>query len=158
MIKKTKYLIITAFSAVCVYNAAAQTTTNSPYSRFGVGELKGTYLPQNTSMGNLAYGISTTGVYNNINIANPASYSQIRLTAFDVGIGGNIQTLKRDNLSENSFNANLSHLAIAIPVSKKSALSFGILPYSVLGYSFRQSVDVGQETTSGDAIIADHVY
>ena len=159
MIRKTKkYILAAALLATSWSSVNAQGTINSPYSKFGIGNLQGTYLPQNTSMGNLAYGISTTGVYNNINIANPASYSQIKLTTFDVGIGGNIQTLKRDNLSENSFNANLSHLAIAIPVSKKSALSFGLLPYSVLGYSFRESVDVGQETSSGDAIIADHVY
>ncbi|RRN76836.1 hypothetical protein EIM50_22660, partial [Pseudoxanthomonas sp. SGD-10] len=157
MIKKTKYLIITAFSAVCVYNAAAQTTTNSPYSRFGVGELKGTYLPQNRSLGNLAYGISTVGVYNNINIANPASYSQLRLTAFDIGVNVNAQTLKRDNLSENSFNANLGHLAIAVPVSKKSALSFGLLPYSTYGFGYKQQATVST-AQNGEEIIADHVY
>ncbi len=158
MIKRTKYLIITAFAAVCVYNASAQTITNSPYSRFGVGDIKGTHLPQNRSMGNLAYGISTVGVYNNINIANPASYSQLRLTAFDVGVNVNLQTLKRDNLSENSFNANLGHLAIAVPVSKKSALSFGLLPYSTLGFSYKQETIVVPATADDEAVIADHFY
>lgn len=152
MIRKTnKYIFIFAFFAFAAVNAAAQSIINSPYSKYGVGNLQGTYLPQNRSMGNLAYGISSVGVYNNINIANPASYSQIRLTAFDFGLGGGVQSLKRDNQVENSFNASLEHLAIAIPVSKKSALSFGLLPYSVFGYSYKQTVGL-------DTLSADHVY
>ncbi|ADY53752.1 hypothetical protein Pedsa_3216 [Pseudopedobacter saltans DSM 12145] len=152
MIKQTKkYILSAALLAVSVISVSAQGTINSPYSKYGIGNLQGTYLPQNTSMGNLAYGISTTGVYNNINIANPASYSQLRLTAFDIGFGANIENLKRDNLDQNSFNANLAHIAIAVPVSKKSALSFGLLPYSILGYSYRQEVKM-------DTLTADHVY
>lgn len=152
MIKKTnKYFLAVAIAAISICNTFAQTNTNSPYSKFGVGNIHGQFLPQNRAMGNLAYGISSVGIYNDINVANPASYSQLKLTAFDIGLNTSMQSLKRDNLSENSFNANLGHLAIAVPVSKKSALSFGLLPYSILGYGNKQEVIV-------DNIAVDHIY
>ncbi|RYF10614.1 MAG: hypothetical protein EOO42_22370 [Flavobacteriales bacterium] len=156
MIKTQSFFLTLALIAGFAYNSSAQSTINSPYSQFGVGNIKGSYLPQNRSMGNLAIGVSSIGAYHNINIANPASYSQLRLTVFDVGLSADIQTLNRNSLSENSFNANLSHLAIAVPVTKRSALSFGILPYSNLGYSYKQEATV--ETTADGPIIVDQVY
>lgn len=158
MIKTKSFLLTLACIAGFVYTSTAQTTTNSPYSRFGVGNIKGSYLPQNRSMGNLAVGISSIGAYHNINIANPASYSQLRLTVFDVGASLEAQSLKRNSQKENSFNANLSHLTFAVPVSKKSALSFGILPYSNLGYSYKQEAVVETDPADGQSIIADHIY
>lgn len=116
--------------------AMAQSTINSPYSRYGVGNLSGSYLPQNTAIGKLAYGISSVGGYFNINISNPASYSQIRLTTFDVGARYTNQKLANNSLSEKSFNASLNHFLIAVPITKKSAMSFGLAPYSNLGYKY----------------------
>lgn len=158
MIRTKSFFLTLALIATFAYNSTAQSTTNSPYSQFGVGNITGSYLPQNRSMGNLSIGVSSIGAYNNINIANPASYSQIRLTVFDVGVTADVQALNRNSLSERSFNANLSHLAFAVPVSKKSALSFGILPFSNLGYSYKQEVTVIGETADDPALIVDQIY
>ncbi|HEX7366310.1 MAG TPA: hypothetical protein VF273_04395 [Pelobium sp.] len=130
----------------------AQSTINSPYSKYGVGNLKGAYLPQQQAIGNLAYGISTVGAYQNLNISNPASYANLRLTVFDIGVSTFSQTLNKGNLSETSFNGSLSHLALGIPVSKKSALSIGLLPYSNLGYQFKNS------DQKVDTFSVDHIY
>jgi hypothetical protein len=135
MIKLQKYYFTLVLLAMCLV-AMAQSTTNSPYSKFGLGTLKGAYLPQNKGMGNLAFGISSFGGYQNINISNPASYAQIRITTFDIGASGEIQNLNKGGVSEKGFNGALSHLTFAVPVTKKSALSFGLVPYSNLGYSF----------------------
>lgn len=134
-----------------VTSAMAQSTTNSPYSKFGVGTIKGSYLPQNIGMGNLAFGISSYGGYQNINISNPASYSQIRLTTFDIGAAGEVQSLNKGSLTEKGFNAALSHINFAIPITKKSALSFGLLPYSNLGYQFTNNALV-------DTLNVEHIY
>lgn len=125
-----------------VINVNAQSTTNSPYSKFGVGNIKGSYLPQFKAMGNLAYGISSFGGYQNINVSNPASYSQIRLTTFDVGAAADFQNLSKGNLSEKSFNSALSHFTFAVPVTKTSAFSFGLLPFSNLGYQSQNTIKV----------------
>ena len=151
MITNKKYILAFSFIILLVNGTLAQSTTNSPYSKFGVGNLRGSYLPQNRAIGNLAFGISTIGGYQNINVSNPASYSHIRLTTFDVGAYTNSQTLSRGNASEKSFNGSLNHLNLAIPVTKKSALSFGLLPYSNFGYQFKNSARV-------DTFAVDQLY
>ncbi len=125
------------------FSAAAQNTSSSPYSRFGLGDLKAALLPQNKALGGLSMGLRKFGPYSNINLSNPASYSAITLTTFDIGVTTDLRQLSKTNISENSFNALLSHITIGIPVSSKSALSFGILPYSQRGYQFRNSGTVG---------------
>lgn len=147
--KKYFFAFTVIFAIAC--NAMAQSTINSPYSKYGVGNLKGSYLPQNRAIGNLGYGISTVGAYQNLNISNPASYSNLRLTVFDIGASTYVQTLNKGGASETSLNASLSHLAMGIPVSKKSALSFGLLPYSNLGYNFKNSNEM-LDTFSVDRI------
>jgi hypothetical protein len=142
MIIIKKFTILTFAICILSLGAMAQPTVNSPYSKFGVGNITGSYLPQNKGFGNLAYGISSYGGYQNVNISNPASYSKIRLTVFDVGARSVVQKLSRNNDSEDSFNGSLNHLIIAVPVSKTSALSFGILPYSNLGYQFNNPAKV----------------
>ncbi|MEO5911375.1 MAG: hypothetical protein ABIP95_10835 [Pelobium sp.] len=151
MIINKKYILGFAFLLLLALNVNAQSTTNSPYSKFGIGNLKGSYLPQFRAIGNLAYGISTIGGYQNINVSNPASYSQIRLTVFDVGASANLQSLNKGSLSERGFNSSLSHLTFAVPITKKSGLSIGLLPYSNLGYEFTN-------TTTVDTFKVNQVY
>jgi hypothetical protein len=44
--------------------------------------------------------------------------------------------MSRDGASQTNASFNLSHINFAIPVSQKSALSFGLMPYSSVGYRF----------------------
>lgn len=121
-------------------SAAAQVTNSSPYSQFGLGDLKGSFLPQNRAMGGLSMGIRKPGLYDNINLANPASYSSIELTTFDIGASMDLRKLSKSGVSgKNQFNSTLSHITFGIPVNKFSAISFGLVPYSDLGYQFKNS-------------------
>ena len=149
MIKNFKHAFV-AFLLLATISASSQTTSSSPYSQFGLGDLKGSLLPQNRSMGGIAMGIRKPGAYNNVNLANPASYSAIQLTTFDVGAYTGLRQLSNSSASENSFNATLSHIVFGIPVTRKSALSFGLLPYSEAGYQYKNSKTV--DTTKVDYI------
>jgi hypothetical protein len=142
MIKIFKNILFAAILFASA-SAGAQNTSSSPYSQFGLGDLKASLLPQNKGIGGLSNGFRKPGPYSNINIANPASYSAIQLTTFDIGATTDFRQLSRTGISENSFNANLSHIAIGIPVSPKSAMSFGILPFSQKGYQYKTSGEVG---------------
>ena len=123
-----------------VLQAAAQTTSSSPYSQFGLGDLKGSFLPQNRAMGGISMGIRKPGLYDNINLSNPASYSTLELTTFDIGASMDLRKLSKSGISgKNDFNSTLSHITFGIPVSKFSALSFGLVPYSDLGYKFQNA-------------------
>ena len=122
---------------VAILPAGAQITSSSPYSQFGLGDLKGSLLPQNRAMGGLSQGIRKPGLYDNINLANPASYSSLELTTFDVGASMDIRNLRKNGISgKNQLNSTLSHINFGIPVNRFSALSFGLVPYTDLGYQF----------------------
>ncbi|WP_316796846.1 hypothetical protein [Pedobacter agri] len=149
MYKRINY-IAAILVLVCGLGVQAQVTTSSPYSRYGLGNIKGSLLPQLRAMGGISTAVNSITGFNNINMQNPASYSSITLTTIDVGMSAGLTSLSRNNLSETSFNSTFSHLAFAIPVNRKSALSFGILPYSDLGYSYRNTVKI--DTTSVDQL------
>ena len=132
-------------------SASAQNTSSSPYSQFGLGDLKSSLLPQNKAIGGLSNGFRKPGPYSNINLSNPASYSAIQLTTFDIGATTDLRQLSKTDISENSFNAILSHITIGVPVSRRSALSFGILPFSQTGYQYKSS-----GTVAGSKV--DYIY
>ncbi|PYF75509.1 porin family protein [Pedobacter nutrimenti] len=153
MYKKISY--ITALMVVLAsITVEAQITTQSPYSKFGVGNIKGMLLPQLKAMGGISTGVyKPYDFYNNtINMQNPASYAGIGLTTIDIGLSTNLVTLKSGSIKENNFNATLSHFAIGIPVNSHSAMSFGILPYSETGYQFTNRLDLGNGQQ------ADYIY
>lgn len=139
MIKIFKNIFFLFLFALSLY-ATAQVTSSSPYSQFGLGDLSGSLLPQNRAMGGLSMGIRKPGVYDNINLANPASYSTLELTTFDVGASMDIRKLSKGGISgKTQFNSTLSHITFGVPVNKSSAVSFGLVPYSDLGYQFMSS-------------------
>jgi hypothetical protein len=129
--------------------AQSTATTSSPYSQYGLGTLNDALLPQTRAMGGIAAAINKISGYNTINIVNPASYSAINLTTIDIGLYGNISTLKRGDITgKSNGNFRLSHFNFAAPVSKHSALSFGLVPYSELGYNYRNTSKIDTNTVN----------
>jgi len=142
MIKYTKFFI-TFLLAVGALGARSQSTqtTSSPYSRYGLGDLSPGVLPQNMGMGGIATATNRINGYMTINPLNPSSYSQIRIMAIDAGLYGNRVTFNQNNqASKTDANFSISHITFAVPITKKSAISFGLLPYSQLGYNYNQSI------------------
>jgi len=126
-------------------NIFAQSITSSPYSQFGLGLISGSQLPQNRSLGGLSAGLRNPSAYNSLNIANPASYSSVRITTFDAGVYLGNGFLSKGTNKETTFDASLNHLTFGVPVTKKSALGFGLVPYSSKGYSFSNPATVGSD-------------
>ncbi|WP_443936909.1 hypothetical protein [Pedobacter sp. MW01-1-1] len=141
MYKRINY--ITALLAfVSVLSVKAQVTTESPYSRYGLGNIKGSLLPNLRAMGGISTAVNKVTGFNYINMQNPASYSSINLTTADIGIAGEITNLSKGSQQESSFNGSFGHIAFGIPISKRSAMSFGLLPYSEVGYSYSNPTKV----------------
>ncbi|MDB5087934.1 MAG: hypothetical protein JWR09_1928 [Mucilaginibacter sp.] len=141
MIKYTRFFIIILL-AVSAFGAKAQSTatTSSPYSRYGLGDIDPSILPQNRAMGGIATAINKINNFNTINVLNPASYGFINYTTFDVGLYSNIVNLSQTGqTSVSNANFRLSHINFAVPVSRRSALSFGLMPYSEMGYNYKQT-------------------
>jgi hypothetical protein len=160
MIKFTK-LFITFLLALIVFQARSQSTatTSDPYSRFGLGALNSQALPQTIGMGGLGAAINNFSGYFNLNPVNPASYGSLRLTVIDIGIYGSSLTLNQTGQSSQS-NANfrLDHVAFAFPVTKHSALSFGLQPYSELGYNYKTTQKGFGTSSPADTNAVNYIY
>src|SRR5687768_14226502 len=115
MYKKINYIAAVLILLASI-SAKAQITTQSPYSRYGLGNIKGSMLPQYRAMGGISTAINKPTLYSNINMQNPASYTGIAMTTLDIGMSGAFTTLKRDGAQEKSYNSTLSHLALAFPL------------------------------------------
>ena len=159
MIKYTRFFI-TLLLAVSSFAAFAQSTatTSSPYSRYGIGDIDPQLMPQNIGMGGIGVATNRISSFNNINIVNPASYGAINLTTIDIGIYSNFLTLSQTGAaSQKNSNFRLSHVAFAIPVTKRSALSFGLVPYSERGYNYKTTVK-GNGAIPADTNLTNYTY
>jgi hypothetical protein len=150
MYKKINY-IAAVLVLLTSMSVTAQVTTQSPYSRYGIGNIKGSVLPQLRAMGSISTAVFKPNGYSNINMQNPASYAGINLTTVDIGMSAGITQLKKGDQSEQSFNATISHVALAFPVSRRSALSFGLMPYSELGYDFQSKATLSSSDPTNPA-------
>ncbi|WPU99725.1 hypothetical protein SNE26_27305 [Mucilaginibacter sp. cycad4] len=161
MIKYTRFFI-TLLLAVAAFSAHAQSTatSSSPYSRYGIGDIDPQLMGQNIGMGGIAVATNKIGFFNNINVINPASYGAVNLTTIDVGLYANFLNLSQTgSASQKNSNFRLNHIAFAIPTSKRSALSFGLLPYSERGYNYKKSVSkLGTSGSPADTNVTNYSY
>jgi len=150
MIRYSRALTVLLLS-VAATSAMAQSTatTSSPYSKYGLGLLTPTLLPQNVAMGGIGVATNAINGYNNVNTLNPAANTSLKYTVIDVGMYGNFVKLSKTGVADQSnSNFRLSHVAIGVPISKNSGLSFGLMPYSELGYQYTQTLKRGYGTSS----------
>ena len=112
----------------------AQQTTSSPYSRFGLGDLKSQFSPVFNSLGGGGYAISNSKI---INPYSPASYSAFEANSFlfSTGFNNEITDIQSGSQNQTVNNVSLSHIIFGFPINKKIGASFGIIPYSNIGYA-----------------------
>jgi long-subunit fatty acid transport protein len=155
--KATKFifLYITLFISFLSTNVFAQGTGNSPYSRIGIGDL----IYNNGFSYN--HGLSGVGsAYRNaafINLQNPALLPGLQSSKddsnatstvkIDVGLTGQYRVIANAATSEDFFGANLSHIALSFPVSKRWASAIAVMPYSVAQHSFTYTTKVTGDST-----------
>ncbi|MBT8232153.1 MAG: hypothetical protein HKO66_05875 [Saprospiraceae bacterium] len=151
MLKKIAFFLIFFIPLV----AFCQPKDNSPYSRFGIGDIVDRNFMSSQFMGGL--GASYKDPFQ-INIVNPASLSYLSSTTFDIGVFAENSGL-RDGVStdnpqpseyQNIWKGNLSYLSLAIPLQNKLndvldrkernislATAFTLMPYSTVGYNVK---------------------
>jgi len=134
-----KVVILLFFVFVTSAAAFAQSTTNSPYSRYGIGVIRPQSFSQNFGMGGVGIGLRSN---RNINLLNPASYSSIGVTTFDLGFTNNSLWLEDGAESQYQSNPYIDHIAFAFPMIKNVwGMSFGFLPYSNIGYDYDEVIN-----------------
>lgn len=132
-LKQTQLLLL--FLLLMAGVAHAQNNTNSPYTRYGYGQLTDPGSGNSKAMGGVAYALRDKY---HVNFANPASYSAVdSLTfMFDGGIGFQNTNFSNGQVKMNVHNSSIDYLTMQFRAAKWCGISLGVLPYSNVGYSF----------------------
>ena len=146
----------------CSLQMSAIAQENSPYSRYGLGDLTPNHNVFTRGMGGISAGVADFISFNNpklpkttylpnsngINFTNPASLSTVRSTIFDVGTEIDYRILKSSNPAKKFTSANtyVSYLQMAFPLATKKmdkkgmswGLSLGLKPVSKINYKIEK--------------------
>lgn len=135
MILHKKIIGTVLLASLYVAPAIAQSGTNSPYSQYGLGQLSEQTSGFNRGMNGLGLGFRE---HNQVNYINPASYSSIdSLTfIFDAGLSGQITNFSENGQKKNANNGDFEYAVAAFRASKHLGVSFGIIPFTNIGYNY----------------------
>lgn len=145
VINQKFWLSIIVFSA---FSSLAVAQENSPYSRYGLGDLLPTSSIINRSMGGISaaymdydkrYEIKDGYLRSQtINFANPATYSKLRITSFDLGFEVDSRTIRsvQDVKKFNSVSPIISYVQLGVPLNRKHnfGMTFGLRPITRVNY------------------------
>lgn len=139
--------------AIFQHKANAQNLNSSPYSRFGLGDLQF----NNSAIFNAMGGASVAYLNDSMpffftNISNPASHGSLMLTNFDVGVKHQLTQIKNESSDYLSNKTSLGYITFGFPIKKWWGSSFGLLPYSSVGYDIATSGTYLIDTTGADSV------
>jgi hypothetical protein len=127
-----------------LYTTAQQ---NSPFSRYGLGD---PYPGQNIVTRGMAGIGSIYGNGQSVNFSNPASYSDLKIVTYDIGLTLDSRVLKSTTPVQkyNSINLSPAYVALGMPISKKHniGLAFGLRPITRIGYSISENKRAGNDS------------
>ena len=136
-----KRIRLLGFVGCCLISLAKAQTVNSPYSRYGLGDILPGQNILNRGMGGLSaayYDIRS------VNFANPASYARLVTTTLDIGVGLDSRTIHAVNPVRkfSAIDPNISYLQLAVPLKKPNggaALVFGLRPVTNIDYKISKN-------------------
>jgi hypothetical protein len=133
MIKKILVSICLLFSL----SIFAQESSSSPYSFYGIGDIKFKGSVENRSMGSIS--VLPDSIH--INIQNPAQLACLKLTGLALG-GTYANTKSKTETQEaKARRTSLDYMIVGIPVGKVG-IGFGLIPYSSVGYKIGRTAYV----------------
>ena len=133
MIKKIIVSICLLFSLAIF----AQESTSSPYSFYGIGDIKFKGSVENRSMGSIS--VLPDSIH--INIQNPAQLACLKFTGLALG-GTYANTKSKTETQEaKARRTSLDYMIVGIPVGKVG-IGFGLIPYSSVGYKIGRTAYV----------------
>ncbi len=140
-------------STLAIYNVAAA-QENSPYSRYGIGDVVPNSNILSRGMGGIRTGYAgdqtlTKFINRSINLSNPAALSNLLSTSFDVGAEIDIRSLKSNTSPDTykSVNTNISYLQFGFPITPAKwkakqnswGVSFGLRPVTRINYKIQNN-------------------
>jgi len=129
----------------------AQKNVDSPFARYGIGNLENRGAFRTLAMGGISSGIRDNLT---LNYLTPASYSSIDTASFIFDFGIDVATIGLKNGPDKYFSTdmNFTHLMIGFPIMRNWGVSAGVVPYSDGFYEISQIITPDDE---GDEIVGD---
>jgi long-subunit fatty acid transport protein len=131
MIKK----LIFSFSLLISIASFAQEGTASPYSFYGIGDVRFKGAVDSRSMA----GISVFPDSIHLNLQNPAQLASLKMMTFGVGGTYTQSTLKTTTQKSKTKRTTFDYLTVGLPLGKLG-VSFGVAPYSSVGYKIQNVI------------------
>ncbi len=130
---KKKSVIVLIISLLATVGVFSQKLTTSPFSRYGVGEILFAGNGRQRAMGNTGIGNYTSY---HISALNPASISALKPNSviFEVGLFHKLSVFDNGEATQINNASNFSYIMGGFRVARFWHTSFGILPYSGIGY------------------------
>lgn len=117
---------------------------NSPYTRYGFGQLSHMETGFNKAMGGVGVGIWKN---NRINLLNPASYASVDSLTFLMDIGMSLQNTNfaENGVKLNARNTTFDYFVVQFRLMPKLGFTLGYMPFSNIGYDRSYSEVINQE-------------
>jgi hypothetical protein len=134
-----KRIRLLALLVTCLIVKAQAQNLNSPYSRYGLGDI----VP---SQNILTRGMGGVGAayydYSTVNFLNPASYSRLQATSLDFGVELATRSLRAVNPPRKfqAYSPQISYVQIGIPLIKSGGwgMNIGLRPITRINYKIEQ--------------------
>ena len=145
MSKRIKQLTLIGTVLTSVVNAQ---NTNSPYSRYGLGDL----LPQQNILSRAMGGVATAYAdFQSVNFLNPASYGLLQSVTYDLGLEvDNLSILSRNPVQKfSSASPIISYVNLGIPLKKGGGWGWviGLRPSTRIKYKILRNERIITENT-----------
>ena len=130
--KINKYLFLLSLTLISA-NGFSQLSTNSPYSRFGLGNLSNSVSPEQSAIGGTSVVFWNSEI---INSNNPATYSTFKSKSFlfSTSLNASVTDFQTNDMSQTENNTNFSNLSLGFLINKYISFSSGLRPFSDIGY------------------------
>ena len=134
----------------------AENGINSPYTRYGFGQLSAMETGANKGMGGTGIGVQNR---NQINMLNPASYAAVDTLTFllDVGVSLNNTNFAQGDVRMNSRNTTFDYLAMQFRLAPRLGMTLGMTPFSNVGYDFSETRQI-YDDDEGQVVATNRYY
>lgn len=144
----TYRVLFFALSVASIFTSkkmSGQQLNSSPYTRYGIGAIE---EPISTAY----FGNGLTTAQSNfylLNISNPASYASIlkHNPIFNVDLNNKLSIYQTTSDKSKKNVSGLKTFSMGLPIAKRTGLSFGITPFSTVGYDI-----TSHDTISGEPV------
>lgn len=140
--------LIISFLTALTFTSFAQLKINSPYSRFGIGDIQENGTSANRAAGGIGASYGNMFTINNV---NPAMQQRTKYTVYEFGVKNATRTLQTSTASTTNSDLNIDYLALSLPVSKRWNIGVGLQQYSSVNYNINTTntvIDANNIATS----------